>query len=72
MYRTRQYRRAVRRNHIRRKRRISNAIYHGGLKCHDGELSKGKIHCSCPFCSFHGIPIQDRKRLEAMAYVDPE
>lgn len=28
---------------------------------HRGTLSKGKIHCSCPMCAFHGSPMQDKR-----------
>ena len=66
--RCRAWRRTMRRNHIARKRKISNKIYYGGWHCPDGALSKGKIHCSCWLCSFHGTPIQDLKRLDAMRY----
>lgn len=31
-----------------------------------GMLSKGKIHCSCSLCSFHGTTAQDRRQLTSM------
>ena len=31
-----------------------------------GMLSKGKIHCSCSLCSFHGTTMQDRRKLASM------
>lgn len=34
---------------------------------HDGELSKGKIHCSCGMCGYHDTPMQDKKRLMEMS-----
>lgn len=34
----------------------------------DGMLSKGKIHCSCPLCSFHGTTIQDKRVALKMEY----
>lgn len=33
---------------------------------HDGMLNKGKIHCSCQMCAFHGVPQQDKRHLLAM------
>ncbi len=33
---------------------------------HEGKLAKGKIHCSCPICAFHGITRQDIKVLMHM------
>lgn len=33
---------------------------------HNGMLSKGKIHCSCSLCSFHGTTMQDRRKLVSM------
>lgn len=53
------YRRYARYKTIRRKKRISNAVY--GLewyKC-DGRYAKGKIHCGCGLCKFgkkYGLP----------------
>lgn len=35
---------------------------------HDGMLSKGKIHCSCPLCTFQGTTYSDAKRLERARY----
>ncbi|MDO5776274.1 MAG: hypothetical protein Q4P22_06605 [Eubacteriales bacterium] len=32
----------------------------------EGCLSKGKIHCSCPLCSFHGTTMQDRRNIDRM------
>ncbi len=43
--RNKAYYRAARRNHIAKKRKISDEIYDGGWQCPDGALSKGKIHC---------------------------
>lgn len=31
-----------------------------------GMLSKGKIHCSCCLCAFHGTTVQDRRKLTSM------
>lgn len=33
---------------------------------HDGMLAKGKIHCSCFECSFHGTSMQDVRKLHKM------
>ena len=33
---------------------------------HKGMLSKGKIHCSCDMCAFHGIAEQDQRQLMSM------
>lgn len=33
---------------------------------HSGMLSKGKIHCSCSMCAFHGTTIQDKRKLMSM------
>lgn len=30
----------------------------------DGQLDKGKTHCSCPMCRFRGYTISDRKAAE--------
>ena len=32
----------------------------------DGKLDKGKIHCSCYICAFHGTTESDKRRLEHM------
>lgn len=48
--RTAEYRRYQRRTHIERKKRIIrdlNGYWHYKF---DGDLNKGKIHCSCPMC----------------------
>ena len=31
-----------------------------------GCLAKGKIHCSCPMCAFHGTSMQDRRKFISM------
>lgn len=77
MNRTRSYRREVRNKHIARKKRICRAIYGasiGGAETpgawykHDGQYSKGKIHCSCKICKYSrhfGLPtILDERELE--------
>ena len=68
MSRTRSFRRDVRNRKIARKKRICRAIYGasiGGVENpgawykHDGQYSKGKIHCSCKMCTYskyYGLP----------------
>lgn len=53
------YRRYVRNKTILRKKRISNSLYGPDWYCHDGQYSKGKIHCGCGLCKFgkrYGLP----------------
>ena len=46
------YYRKMRAKHIRRKKRIANAVIPNGWGYeYDGMYSKGKIHCSCSQCS---------------------
>ncbi len=33
---------------------------------HENCLNKGKIHCSCPLCSFKGSPMQDIRQYQRM------
>lgn len=73
--RTRAYRREMRKKHIMRKKRICNAhktfaVFENGKADfskevpmewykHDGQYSKGKIHCNCGLCKFgrkYGLP----------------
>ena len=72
MERARVFRRRMRKNHIARKKNICKAIYEGWTPKHDGYLAKGKVHCSCWMCAFHGPTIQDRKRIEAMDLSEKE
>ena len=51
MYRTREYRRDIRNRKIARKKRICNNYGFEWYK-HDGQYSKGKIHCSCKSCKY--------------------
>jgi len=64
--RSRGYYRAMREKTINRKRRIINSYRLGKYVTHDGTLSKGKIHCSCEMCSFHGTSRQDTRKLIKM------
>lgn len=53
------YRRYVRSKAILRKKRISNSVYGLDWYKHDGQYSKGKIHCGCGLCKFgkrYGLP----------------
>ena len=57
--RGRGYRRYVRNKTILRKKRISNLVYGLDWYHHDGQYSKGKIHCVCEICKFgkkYGLP----------------
>ena len=44
------YYRWVRRKHIRRKKRIVNAVCRNWRYPYDGMYSKNKVHCSCRMC----------------------
>ena len=58
------YYRLERRKHIERKKRIIKELGGYWTVHHDGVLSKGKIHCSCPLCrskSYDYPKIQDIK-----------
>lgn len=57
--RNRAYFRNVRYKNIRRKKRISKSVYGLDWYKHDGQYSKGKIHCGCGLCKFgkkYGLP----------------
>lgn len=70
MSRSRAYTRYQRRAHISRKKRIiaeENIWYYK----FEGQLSKGKIHCSCPMCrlkSYDQRQARDIRRLNSMDY----
>ena len=51
MNRERSYYRAMRRKHIKRKKRICQK-YGFDWYSKDGQYSKGKIHCSCMMCTY--------------------
>lgn len=54
-----EYQRYVRNKTILRKKRISNSVYGFDWCHHDGQYSKGKIHCGCGLCKFgkkYGLP----------------
>lgn len=75
---TRDYYRKMRKKHIRRKERIINEMNGYWHYKHLGELSKGKIHCSCELCTTktnnkgHGKAINykpsDLRKIEDMEY----
>lgn len=61
MQRTRAYRRDVRNKTIARKKHLCRELYGmsiggqdkpGSWYKHDGQYSKGKIHCSCRMCTY--------------------
>lgn len=57
--RNRAYFRKVRYKNIRRKKLISKSVYGLDWYKHDGQYSKGKIHCGCGLCKFgkkYGLP----------------
>lgn len=61
------YRRYVRNKTILRKKRISNSVYGLDWYKHDGQYSKGKIHCGCELCKSgkkYGMPtIRDMREI---------
>lgn len=62
MNRTRDYYRHQRKRVINRKRKIIHSQDDYWYVPHDGMLSKGKIHCSCPMCrrkSYDEAKMQD-------------
>ena len=70
MSRSRVYTRYQRRAHIGRKKRIIKEVGCWYTKF-DGQLSKGKIHCSCPMCrmkSYDERQARDIRRSDAMDY----
>lgn len=57
--RNKAYLRDVRNRKIQRKKRISKEVYGFDWYHHDGQYSKGKIHCGCGICKFgkkFGLP----------------
>lgn len=64
--RDRGYRRNQRDLHIRKKVAIrkEHSDYIGVV----GKFDKGKVHCSCPICTFNGYTMQDIKRANNMAH----
>lgn len=72
MERTRAYRRDVRNKAIARKKGIVKRVYcSGDWYPHDGQYSKGKIHCSCKMCAFrvydkNVVTESDKRKIEKM------
>ena len=69
MNRTRDYYRKQRAKHIARKKRIIHGLNDYWGYEHEGELAKGKIHCSCWMCrrkSYDHKAAKDLARIEAM------
>ena len=65
--RTKAYYRNERNLHIARKKGIIKRLSADSdspywVYKHEGELSKGKIHCSCPMCRFYGPSYSDMKK----------
>ena len=63
------YNRYQRMAHINRKKRIIHSQHDYWWVDHDGMLSKGKIHCSCPLCrhkSYDYPKIQDIRNNEKL------
>ena len=54
MQRTREFRRDMRNRKIAHRKYICKHVYYGGYDWykHDGQYSKGKIHCSCKMCTY--------------------
>lgn len=68
------YLRDVRKRKIQRKKHISKAVYGLDWYPHDGQYSKGKIHCGCGLCKFgkkYGLPtIRDiREKIKRTYFV---
>lgn len=72
MNRTRDYYRKQRANHINRKKRIIHSQDDYWNYKFSGQLSKGKIHCSCWMCSsktaVHGYKHRDLREIERCNY----
>ena len=72
MNRDKQYYRQMRRKHIRRKKRIVNAVCYNWRYPYDGMYSKNKVHCSCCMCrdkdcfGRHILTLQERRSNDSM------
>jgi len=64
------YRREIRNRKISSKKRFVNRAYGYDWYKHDGQYSKGKIHCSCRMCTyskFYDLPrLKDYKEAEVV------
>lgn len=73
--RTRAERRKNNINHIKKKKNLVHSFMGSDWYKHDGQYSKGKIHCSCPLCTGkkkgrrrnNDRPYSDRKKIDSMA-----
>lgn len=66
------YLRDVRKRKIQRKKRINKAVYGLDWYPHDGQYSKGKIHCGCGLCKFgkkYGLPTIRDMREKSREYI---
>lgn len=79
--RTRAERRKNNFNHIKKKKNLIHSLMGFDWYKHDGQYSKGKIHCSCPLCTGkkkgrrrnNDRPYSDRKKIDSMkqkAYIN--
>lgn len=64
MTRTEDFRRKAAKKHIHKRENIIKNVYcdkvwYDMIKSQSHRLSKGKVHCSCPLCTFHGETRQD-------------
>ncbi len=76
--RTRAERRKNNFNHINKKKKLVHSLMGSDWYEHDGQYSKGKIHCSCPICtgkkngrrsnSDKDKKISDKRKLDSMKY----
>lgn len=70
MNRSTEFNRFQRYVHIARKKRIIKEQNNYWYYKHEGELDKGKIHCSCWMCSaktrVHGPKISEIRKIENM------
>lgn len=56
----------------REKKRISKTVYGLDWYPHDGQYSKGKIHCGCGLCKFgkkYGLPTIRDMREKSREYI---
>lgn len=70
--RDRGYIRDVRRRKIQRKKRISKSVYGLDWYSHNGQDSKGKIHCGCGLCKHgkkYGLPTIRNMREKSREYL---
>lgn len=68
MTRSEDFRRKAAKKHIHRRENIIKNVYRDSewydyIKHQPNRLSKGKIHCSCPLCAFHGYSRQDMRNM---------